>query len=94
MSGALRQQVMILYLAHSGLDAPVVSWSLYDGTGNNEHMAAESDTPPYTSGLAALRDGWRLIQLSQLIPPYPGEEFTTSYQRYECVFEKLEESDG
>ena len=85
---------MILYLAHSGLDSAVVSWSFYDGTGRSKPMAADSDTPPYSSGVAAMRDGWRLIQLSQLIPPYPGEEFTTSYQRYECVFEKLEEIDA
>ena len=46
--------------------------------------------PPYATGLHALRDGWRLIQLSQLNPPAPGREFTVSYQRYECVFEKWE----
>ena len=85
-----RQKVLILYLASSALDAPVVGWSPYDGTGKDEHMAGDAEAPPYSSGLAALRDGWRLLQLSQLVPPYPGEEFTTSYQRYECVFEKLE----
>ena len=85
-----RQKVLILYLASSALDAPVVGWSTYDGTGKDEHMAGDAEAPPYSSGLAALRDGWRLLQLSQLVPPYPGEEFTTSYQRYECVFEKLE----
>jgi hypothetical protein len=88
-----RQQVLILYLSSSALDTPVVAWSIYDGTGRTRHMAADSDEPPYKTGLHAMRDGWRLIQLSQLIPPYPGEEFTTSYQRYECVFEKLEDVD-
>jgi hypothetical protein len=89
-----RQQVLILYLASSALDTPVVGWSIYDGTGRTRHMAADSGEPPYKTGLHAMKDGWRLIQLSQLVPPYPGEEFTTSYQRYECVFEKLEEVDG
>ncbi len=88
--GARRQKVLILYLASSALDTPVVAWSVYDGTGKTRPMAADSDEPPYKSGLDAMKDGWRLIQLSQLIPPYPGEEFTVSYQRYECVFEKLE----
>ena len=88
--GARRQKILILYLASSALDTPVVAWSIYDGTGKTRPMAADSDEPPYKSGLDAMKDGWRLIQLSQLIPPYPGEEFTTSYQRYECVFEKLE----
>ncbi len=53
-------------------------------------MAADSDEPPYKTGLHALQDGWRLIQLSPLIPPYPGEQFTVSYQRYAFVVEKLE----
>jgi hypothetical protein len=88
--GAQRQKLLILYLASSALDTPVVAWSIYDGTGRTRAMAADSDEPPYKTGLHALQDGWRLIQLSQLIPPYPGEEFTVSYQRYECVFEKLE----
>lgn len=83
-----RQQVLILYLSNSALDSRVVSWSIYDGTGESEHMPGDSAAPPYPTGLAALRDGWRLIQLSQLNPPAPGREFTVSYQRYECVFEK------
>jgi hypothetical protein len=88
-----RQQVLILYLANPALDARVVSWSMYDGTGRTEHMPGDTDTPPYSTGLAALRDGWRLIQISGLAPPAPGREFTVSYQRYECVFEKWCELD-
>ena len=90
----MRQKLLILYLAHSGLDAHVVSWAQWDGTGKHDHIPGDQADPPYASGLDALRDGWRLIQLSQLIPPYPGEEFTVSYQRYECVFEKLETMSG
>jgi hypothetical protein len=85
-----RQKVLILYLKNSSLDSRVVSWAIYDGTGREQHMPGDADTPPYESGLAALQDGWRLIQLSQLLPPNPGQEFTVSYQRYECVFEKWE----
>jgi hypothetical protein len=83
-----RQQVLILYLANSALDSRVVSWALYDGTGQQEHLPGDSSVPPYPNGLAALRDGWRLIQMSQLHPPAPGREFTVSYQRYEFLFEK------
>lgn len=83
-----RQQVLILYLANSSLDSRVVSWARYDGTGKEPYMPGDADQPPYASGVHALCDGWRLIQLSQLLPPHPGQEFTVSYQRYECVFEK------
>ena len=55
---ALRQKVLVLYLKNSALDAPVLAWALYDGTGERLHMAGDDDAPPYPTGLAALRDGW------------------------------------
>ena len=83
-----RQKLLILYLSSSSLDANVVAWSSWDGTGETESMAGDAEEPPYASGLAALRDGWRLIQLSPLLPHAKGEEFTTSYLKYEFVFEQ------
>lgn len=83
---------MVLYLATSALDSPAIGWSLYDGSGAREHMAGDAGdaaTPPYASGLDALRDGWRLIQASQLLPHAPGGEFRTDYLKYEFFFEKL-----
>jgi len=80
---------MVLYLANSALDSPVVGWSLYDGTGERLHMAGDADEAPYSTGLAALIDGWRLIQASQLLPHPRGEEFDLSYLKYEFFFEQL-----
>jgi hypothetical protein len=90
----LRQKVMILYLSNSALDSSVRGWTFYDGTGQEAHTTGDSDMPPYESGLDALLDGWRVIQFPQLIPPYPGLEFTTSFQKHEFIFEKLEEIDA
>ena len=90
---AQRQKVMVLYGMTSALDSPVVSWAVWDGTGRETHMPGDSDEPPYKTGLDALLDGWRLLQMSQLLPHYPGAEYTTSYQKYEFVFEKLGEID-
>ena len=90
----VRQQVLVLYLANSALDSRVKGWTIYDGTGKEHHTTGDSETPPYASGLDALRDGWRVIQFPQLIPPYPGMEYTTSFQMYEFIFEKLEEING
>lgn len=83
-----RQKVLVLYLANSALDAPVIAWALYDGTGETLHMAGDADEPPYASGLAALRDGWRLFQASQLLPHPRGEEFDLAYLKYEFLFEQ------
>jgi len=41
--------------------------------------------------LAAMRDGWRVIQIPQQFPAYPGMELTTSFVKFEHVLEKIEE---
>ncbi|MFI6597956.1 hypothetical protein ACIBHX_16985 [Nonomuraea sp. NPDC050536] len=86
----MKQQVLVLYLATSALDSKVVGWANYDGTGRTNPTTGDSDEPPYESGLHALHDGWRLFQASQLIPPYPGVEYDTSFMKHEFFFEKLE----
>ena len=85
----MKQQVLVLYLASSGLDADVVGWSAYDGTGRTDPTTGDGDEPPYQTGVDALRDGWRLFQASQLIPPYPGHEYDVSFLKNEFWFEKI-----
>ena len=91
MGSTLRQKVLTLYLFNSALDSPVLGWSMYDGTGKASYTTGDSIEPPYETGLDALKDGWRLIQQPVLIPPYPGEEYTTSFMKYGFLFEKLED---
>lgn len=86
-----RQNVLALWLADSALDSPVVAWSQWDGAGTTHHMAGDEQTPPYRTGVHALRDGWRLIQAAPLLPHYPGVETQTSYLKYEFWFEQLVE---
>lgn len=88
----LRQQLLVLYAANSSPDSPVGAWSVFDGTGRRAHMAGDADTPPYASVLAAMQDGWRVLQLPQLQPAAPGAEHETSFLKYEFVLEKLVES--
>jgi hypothetical protein len=90
MSNTLRQKVLVLFLRTSALDSAVLGWSIYDGTGKEHYTTGDSSEPPYSTGLDALLDGWRVIQLPSLIPPYPGEEYSTSFMKYTFVFEKLE----
>lgn len=85
----MKQQVLVMYLASSGLDADVVGWSSYDGTGRTDPTTGDGDEPPYQTGVDALRDGWRLFQASQLIPPYPGNEYDVSFLKNEFWFEKI-----
>ena len=54
---AKRQKVLVLYLKFPSLEAEVISWATFDGTGKKLHMTGDSDTPPYPTGLDALLDG-------------------------------------
>ncbi|SDD54161.1 hypothetical protein [Auraticoccus monumenti] len=85
----LRQQVLVLYLSSSALDSNVTGWTRYDGTGRSRPTMGDSDQPPYATGLDALLDGWRLIQMSQLLPHPRGEEYEVSYLPFEFLFEKI-----
>ena len=88
-----RQRVLVLYLRSSALDSGVLAWAVYDGTGQETHMAGDSEEPPYPTGVAALRDGWRLIQASPLVEHGVGNEFRTGYLKYEFFFEQMVEVD-
>ena len=83
------QKILVLYLRDSALDSDVIAWSIWDGCSFDENYSGKTDDPPYNSGLDALRDGWRLIQMSPLLPPIPGKELQTSILKYEFIFDKL-----
>ncbi len=88
---ALRQKLLFLCTASPSLESGVCSWANYDGTGVEHHTTGDSDTPPYASVLQAMQDGWRVLQVPQLLPPQPGYELSTSYMKFEYVLEKLED---
>lgn len=85
----MRQQLLFLCVATPNPTSPVVAWSLFDGTGRTQAMAGDSDQPPYESVLAAMQDGWLVLQVPGLAAPAPGREHETSYLRFEYVLEKL-----
>ena len=61
----LRQQLLLLYAATSSPESHVGAWSMFDGTGRQAHMAGDCRrSRPYASVVAAMRDGWRVIQMS------------------------------
>ena len=81
------QKILILYLKNSSLDSEVISWGYWDGSEKENPYSGNSNQKPYKTGLDALRDEWRLIQISPVSPP--SEDNETSIFNYEFVFEKL-----
>lgn len=89
-----RQQLLLLYTANSSPESAVGAWSLFDGTGRQTTMAGDGNAPPYPSVLAAMRDGWRVLQVPALLPAAAGAEHDTAFLKYEFVLEKLIEVGG
>ncbi|HEY6475796.1 MAG TPA: hypothetical protein VI456_04390 [Polyangia bacterium] len=85
----VRQQLLVLYAANSSPESAVGAWSIFDGTGRQVHMAGDRVEPPYASVLAAMRDGWRVIQFPHLQAAPAGAEHDTAFLKYEFVLEKL-----
>ncbi len=82
-----RQQVLVLWLASSALSDRVLGWAFHDGTaGRGPQLDGD---PPYATGVGALEAGWRLLQMSPLIPPTPGHERDTSFLKHEFLFERV-----
>ena len=82
-----RQQVLYLWAAGSALDSPAIGWAFHDGTDGAAEGVPDA-SPPYATGVHALRDGWLLLQSAQLVPFVPGQEHQNSYLQYEFVFER------
>lgn len=89
----LRQKLLVLYASSPDLNSRVGAWSLFDGTRKEQPSTAGENDPPYASVVAAMQDGWRVIQFPQQFPAYPGTEYTTSFLKFEYILEQLEEVD-
>ena len=90
----MRQKLLVLYCHTPDLKSTVGAWAIYDGTGKEHHTTGDSDTPPYKSVLAAMEDGWRVIQFPGTFPAYPGMELSTSYLRWEYILEQIVTTEG
>lgn len=69
------QDVLVLFQTTPGLDAQVVAWSRYEasqGTGISDLV--EEAEPPYRNAMAAMRDGWQVIQMSEMKHRPPGDD--------------------
>lgn len=90
----LRQQLLVLHLAGPDLASGTVAWALYDGAADAESrmQTADEESPPYGSVLEAMRNGWRVLQMSS--PPPAPVRHETGQLPYEFVLERLVNVDG
>ncbi len=81
-----RQSILYLYSKSTNMRSGVASWAFYDATEPHEPKLP-SDDAPYESVLAAVRDGWRVVQFP--VPTlYEYSELDNRYLGYEFILEK------
>ncbi|NKB65666.1 MAG: hypothetical protein GKR89_01275 [Candidatus Latescibacteria bacterium] len=81
------QQVLYLYSKSTNMRSPLAGWNLYDPTQPHQ-PTLPSQEPPYPSVIAALADGWRIVQF-----PVPQlhrfSDIDNDYLGFEFILEKI-----
>ena len=86
------QDIMVLFQTTPALDAQAVAWARYEaskGTGIKDLV--EEQDPPYTTAIEAMRDGWQVIQMSELKERNRDDGYELGPLPYQTVLAKLNE---
>ena len=88
------QDVLIFYQTRPALDIEPSGWAKYEaskGTGI-EDLIDESE-PPYENALAAMRDGWQVIQMSEYKQRSEVDAYELGPIPYQVVLSKFNENE-
>ncbi|NKB66419.1 MAG: hypothetical protein GKR89_05120 [Candidatus Latescibacteria bacterium] len=86
------QDILVLFQTTPALDAQVMAWARYDaskGTGIRDLI--DEDEPPYRNAMEAMRDGWQVIQMSELKHRSAEEGYELGPLPYQTVLSKFNE---
>lgn len=82
-----KQIILYLYSKSTNLRSPLGAWALYDPTAPDDPVLPSQD-PPYDSVLAAVRDGWKIVQFPR--PElYSFSDIENAYLNFEYILEKI-----
>ena len=85
------QDILVLFQTTPALDAPPVAWAYYEASkGPVRDLVAESD-PPYGNAMEAMRDGWQVIQMSELKHRSAEDGYELGPLPYQTVLSKFNE---
>jgi len=88
LSGTWRQQLLVCSTQGCDAASAISTWAFYDGTGASEPEAVAREEAPYPSVVAAMRAGWRVIQVPPMQPAMAETTYQTSVLPYEWVLER------
>ena len=86
------QDIIVLFQTTPALDADVVAWARYEASkGVNIPDIADESEPPYRNAMEAMRDGWEVIQMSELKRRSPDDAYEDGPLPYQTVLAKHNE---
>jgi hypothetical protein len=86
------QDILVLFQTTPSLDANVVAWARYDASqGTGIRDLVDENEPPYKNAMAAMRDGWQVIQMSELKHRLPRDGYELGPLPYQTVLSKFNE---
>ena len=86
------QDIMVLFQTTPGLDAAAVAWSRYEASkGIRISDLVDEEEPPYANALEAMRDGWQVVQMSELKHRTSEEALDDGPLPYQTVLAKYNE---
>lgn len=85
------QDILVLFQTTPALDAPPVSWAYYEASKGPVHDLVEENDPPYKNALEAMRDGWQVIQMSELKHRSSTDGYELGPLPYQTVLSKFNE---
>ena len=85
------QDILVLFQTTPALTAPPVAWARYEASKGPIHDLIDASESPYQSALDAMRDGWQVIQMSELKHRSPEEGYELGPLPYQTVLSKFNE---
>lgn len=86
------QDILVFFQTSPALDVTPVAWARYEaskGTGIKDLI--EEENPPYKNAMAAMRDGWQVIQMSEYKHRSEADGYELGPFPYQTVFSRFSE---
>jgi len=87
----LVQDILVFYQTTPALDSKPAAWAYYEASKGPVRDLIEESEPPYQNAMAAMRDGWQVIQMSE----FKQRSFEDGYELgplpYQTVLAKFNE---
>ena len=86
------QDILVLFQTSPALDVVPSAWARYEaskGTGIKDLI--EESNPPYKNPMAAMRDGWQVIQMSEYHQRSEADGYELGPFPYQTVLSRFRE---